>query len=101
MEKPVHNPQERRVSAEVLALQAVSWLATDSDLLGAFLNETGAEPGSLAAGVKQPAFLAAVLDFILAQDQRVLDCAAALETSPQKVTEARAFLPGGDVPNWT
>ena len=91
----------QRESAETLALQAVSWLATDVAILGDFLNVTGAELSSLVADLKKPSFLAAVLDFILTEDQLVLDFASAVGIRPEEVATARAFLPGGDLPHWT
>jgi hypothetical protein len=101
VEKSVANPDFQRESAETLALQAVSWLATDADLLGAFLNDTGASLSSLVADLKQPAFLAAVLDFVLADDSRVLALAEKVGVPPTDIALRRAALPGGDLPNWT
>jgi hypothetical protein len=94
-------PSVQRESAETLALQAVSWLATDADLLGAFLNESGASLSSLVVDLKRPEFLAAVLDFVLGDDQRVLALAAQLGIRPEDVALRRAHLHGGDLPNWT
>ncbi|QYK41150.1 MAG: DUF3572 domain-containing protein [Paracoccaceae bacterium] len=91
----------RQEAAETLALQAVGWLASDADRLGGFLAATGASPADLRRGMGDPAFLGAVLDFILAEDDRVIDCARSLGVPPVRVAEARAALPGGDSPHWT
>jgi hypothetical protein len=101
MENRAGHPKIQRESAETLALQAVSWLAADADLLGAFLNESGASLASLVVDLKRPEFLAAVLDFVLGDDQRVLAFAAQLEIRPESVAQHRAMLHGGDLPNWT
>lgn len=101
MEKTGQNPANQRETAETLALQAVSWLATDVDILGEFLNATGASLSSLVVDLKRPEFLAAVLDFVLAEDPRVIALAAFVGIRPEEVARRRAHLPGGDLPNWT
>ena len=44
----------------------------------------------------QPEFPVFVLDFLLEQDQRVLDFAQAAGLRPERVQMARAVLGGGD-----
>jgi hypothetical protein len=91
----------RRESAETLALQAFGWLVGDQEMLAAFLHLTGASGADLARGARDPAFLGAVLDFVLAEDARVIACAEALDCPALHIPQARAHLPGGDVPHWT
>jgi len=88
-------------AAETLALQALAWLADGEERLGAFLAETGLAPDTLAARAADPRVLAAVLDFVLGEDSRVLAFAAAAGLAPGVVAAARAALPGGQVPHWT
>lgn len=90
-----------RESAEVLALNALGWLAGESDEIGAFLNATGLARGDLAGLARDAGFLAAVLDFCLESDARVLACAAVLCVPPTALAEARMALPGGNDPHWT
>lgn len=92
---------DRRESAETLALRAFGWLLEDPEMLSAFLGLTGATGTDLARGAQDPAFLGAVLDFVLAEDARVMACAGAVGCPPEAVATARAHLPGGDVPHWT
>lgn len=92
------NKQE---SAETLALQALSYLLTDEDLLVLFFAASGADAGALRAGAGDPVFLAAVVDFLLAEDARVLGFAAASGHRPEALIVARQALPGGDLPAWT
>jgi hypothetical protein len=87
--------------AETLALQALAHLAGDPDLLGAFLGATGADLAGLRAGARDPAFLGAVLDFLLQEDARVLAFAAAAGVPPTLPAQARAALPGGHAWHWT
>lgn len=43
-------------AAQVMALEALSWVLGRDDLLGNFLNNTGASPQDLAQLAKQPLF---------------------------------------------
>ena len=88
-------------TAETLAVQALAWLAEDATRLGGFLAMTGAEAGTLRQAAGDPAFLGAVLDFLLTDDAHVLGFAAAADIAPETVAQARAALPGGDLPHWT
>jgi len=86
--------------AETLAIQALSWLASDEEILSQFLNITGAAPGDLRARAVEPEFLGFVLDFILRDDETILGFCHASNTPPEAVPQARATL-GGGLPNWT
>ncbi len=88
-------------SAETIALQALGWLISDPDELGGFLNASGASSGDLAHLAREPRFLAALIDYILETDERVLACAGALGLAPTALGEARMALPGGRDPHWT
>ena len=91
----------KKDSAQIIALQALGWLAADSDRFAAFLSVTGASLGELRARAGDPLFLAAVLDFLLQEDAWVLDFSAANGLPPASLQSARAALPGGDLPHWT
>lgn len=90
-----------QTAAEVLALQVLAWLATDEAQFAAFLQASGAGPGDLAAQAGDPAFLGSVMDHLLGDEARVIafcDGAGLPYTAPM---QARAALPGGDIPHWT
>lgn len=91
----------QRDSAEILAMRALGWLIAQPDELGAFLNQTGIDPGQISALAAQPSFLAAVMDFVLEADARVIGFCDAQGLRYSEIGQARAHLPGGDVPNWT
>lgn len=91
----------RQESAETTALLALQWLATNDDLFPSFLGATGASLSDVTQGAERPEFLAAVLDFILMEDQWVIDFARWAETTPEKVAQVRAALPGGNAVHWT
>ncbi len=101
MEKLGITTASQRESAETRALQAVSWLAGDAELLGAFLDETGASLASLVVDLKRPEFLGAVLDFVLGADARVVALSGHLGIRPEELVQCRSHLPGGDLPHWT
>lgn len=87
--------------AQVLAIQALGWIAADDEIFPVFLTATGASMGELRARASDPEFLAAVLDFLLQDDRWVVafcDAEGHPYTAPQS---ARAALPGGAVTNWT
>lgn len=91
----------RQERAEWLALTALGWLAGEESLLAAFLGATGAGLQDLRQRAGDPSFLGGVLDFVLAEDARVLAVAAAAGVRPEAVAEARAALPGGRTVHWT
>ena len=94
MKKPVQNPRE---VAEIVAIQALNFIAGDPERLGLFLAETGIGPQNLRAAAADPAFLASVLDFVLRDDATVQAFAKASELHPTNVAAAREVL--GD-PKW-
>src|SRR5215813_3509649 len=94
LKKPVQNARE---VAEIVAVQALSFLAGDAPLLGAFLAETGIGPETLRKSAADPGFLASVLDFVLRDDTTVKAFAKASELHPTNIAAAREVL--GD-PQW-
>ncbi len=90
-----------RDSAEILAIEALSWLAGNDELLPVFLGSTGATEADFRQRSKDPEFLASVLDFLLMDDawiQGFCDAAGCAGNFPLR---ARAALPGGAQINWT
>jgi hypothetical protein len=94
LKKPVQNPRE---VAEIVAVQALAFIAGDPERLGAFLAETGIGPQSLRAAASDPQFLASVLDFVLRDDATVKAFASQSELHPTNIAAAREAL--GD-PRW-
>ena len=86
--------------AETLAIQALSWLASDEEILSQFLNMTGAAPGDLRVRAVEPEFLGFVLDFIMRDDKTILGFCTSVGAAPEAILQARATL-GGGLPNWT
>ena len=94
MKKPVQNPRE---VAEIVAIQALSFIAGDPERLGMFLAETGIGPQSLRAAASDPQFLVSVLDFVLRDDATVKAFATSSELHPTNIAAAREVI--GD-PKW-
>ena len=94
LKKPVHNPRE---VAEIVAIQALSFIAGDPERLGLFLAESGIGPETLRNAASDPQFLASVLDFVMRDDATVKAFAAASELHPTNIAAAHQAL--GD-PKW-
>ena len=95
------NMPSREDAAELLALQALGWLAGNDEVLPTFLSACGASLADMAGAARDPAFLASVLDFLLTDDAWVI---AFCDATGHRYTEpmtARAFLPGGQATHWT
>jgi len=89
MTKGTKTPQE---VAEFVAIQALSFLASDPERLGSFLTESGIGPQTLRTAAADPKFLAGVLDFIVRDDATVKAFADASQLTPEAVTHAREVL---------
>jgi len=81
--------------AETIALQALSFLAKDEELLSQFLTTTGVSPQELKKRIREPELLGGVLDAILANDTILLEFCNASGLSPDTLIRARQALPGG------
>jgi hypothetical protein len=93
LKKPVHNPRE---VAEIVAVQALSFIADDPARLGAFLAESGIGPETLRAAATDPHFLGSVLDFVMRDDVTVQAFATASELHPTNIAAARQALADPD-----
>lgn len=91
----------RRDQAETTALQALAWIAGDTDRVGAFLGASGLGADDLRQRASDPEFLGFVLDFLLADEATLLAFCEESALSPERPMRARLALPGGDLPHWT
>jgi hypothetical protein len=94
LKNPVKNPRE---VAEIVAIQALSFIAGDAERLGLFLSESGIGPETLRTAAADPHFLGSVLDFVLRDDATVKAFASASQLHPTNIAAARQVL--GD-PQW-
>ncbi|HRO16043.1 MAG TPA: DUF3572 family protein [Paracoccus sp. (in: a-proteobacteria)] len=86
-----------RQQIETLTQAILAHLAAHPELVQALAAETGIIPGDLRRMSGDPGFSQAMLDFIVADDQRLLDFAAGQGLSPADVAHARAALEAGAV----
>ncbi len=91
----------RQDSAETIALQALSWLAGNEEILPVFLAATGASLTDLSRQAAEPEFLGSVLDFILMDDAWVIAFCQSVSLPYTAPMQARAALPGGQSLHWT
>ena len=88
-------------AAEIVAIQALTWLAADDEMLQSFLGATGAGVDDLRDRAQDVAFLGAILDFLLINDDWVIGFCDANGLPYSAPMSARQCLPGGEAINWT
>ena len=91
----------QKENAEAVAIQALGWLASNDELRPVFLGATGASGEDIAARAQDPEFLGFVLDFIVMDDAWVRAFCDETDVPYDAPMEARAALPGAEVPHWT
>lgn len=78
--------------AEAVALKAIAFIAGDEELMPGFLGLTGCGAEELRARLAERAFLASVLDFILADESSTLRFAETAGLAPETPMLARLRL---------
>ena len=89
------------VCAEVVGLLARGWMGGNEVLLPVFLWARGASEADVRGGATEPAFLGALLDFIMMDDQWVKAFCDSAGLAYEQPMYARMLLPGGDQVHWT
>lgn len=87
--------------AEIIALQALAWLAGNEELCPVFLGATGGSVDEMRTRATDPAFQAAVLEFITMDDAWVIAFCDTIDLAYDKPLRARYALPGAAEMNWT
>jgi len=87
--------------AEIVALQALSWLASDEDLLAVFLGSSGASVDDLRSRAQDAEFLGSILEFLMNDDAWVMRFCDSVDLPYDTVMSARLALPGGAQMHWT
>lgn len=83
-----------RERAEVLAFNALGFIASDEELLPRFLALTGMDIASLRSSAGEIGTSIAVLDFLLYDDRLILAFAKAADIKPEEVMRTRLALAG-------
>jgi hypothetical protein len=89
MTKRSYNARE---TAEIVAIQALSFVASDAERLGQFLAETGIGPETLRSAAQDPAFLIGVLDFLLRDEPMLKAFSESSHLDPKIISNAREAL---------
>lgn len=80
--------------AEETAIAVLGWLAGEPDMLGRFLALSGTRPDQLRQSVGDPAFMAGMLDFLMAHEPSLLAFCSATGTEPEAVVRASHHYTG-------
>lgn len=84
--------QDTRQAAEIVAIQALSFIAGEPERLGLFLAETGIGPETLRSSAADPQFLISVLNFVLRDDATAKAFADSVQLHPTNVAAALQVL---------
>jgi len=82
--------------AQAIALRALAYVAEEEDRLNRFLAASGIGQQDVSGRLSDPAFLAGVLDFVLADDKMTAEFVSHINIDPMLPRLARRKLPGGD-----
>jgi Protein of unknown function (DUF3572) len=80
--------------AELLAIEALGFLAGDDERLGRFLAVTGIGPETLRAAAAQKSFLAQVLGYLMQDESLLLAFSADQSILPDRVAASHRRLSG-------
>lgn len=83
-----------RARAEILALEALAWLAGQPDAIARFLTISGLEASDLRLAVGDAGLQTSVLDYLLTNENLLLDFCQSASLKPQAVHTARYQLGG-------
>jgi hypothetical protein len=81
-------------AAEILAIQALTFIAEEPERLNAFLAATGLTGAGIRDAARDPGFLAGVLEHILGDESLLLAFAGSAGIDPAGVAQVRRALGG-------
>lgn len=81
-----------REAAEMLAVQALGFIAEEPERLTRFLNLTGLDAGEIRHAAGTPGFLGGVLEHMLADESLLVAFASAAGVDPVEIGRARTVL---------
>ena len=87
--------------AEIYATKVATWLISNEEMLKIFMGSTGVSGNIIKSDFQDGVFLAAVLDFLLLDDNWVIAACQAMQLEPEAMSAVRLLLPGGQKVNWT
>ena len=90
-----------REIAETRALEVLTWVLSEDDLIQGFMGATGASQNDLRSNTLSHEFLLSILDFVLMDDRWVISCSKFLNIDPSQIQLIRMSLDGGQEVTWT
>ena len=87
--------------AETRALEVLTWVLSEDDLIQVFMGTTGASQNDLRSNTLSHEFLLSILDFVLMDDRWVISCSKFLNIDPSQIQLIRMSLDGGQEVTWT
>ena len=81
-------------AAEALAIQALTFIAGDSERLGRFLAVTGVGPAEIREVAREPGFLTGVMDHLASNERLLLAFCSENGISPADFAKAHTALGG-------
>jgi len=92
MKKPL--PAARQ-TAEMLAVQALTFIAEDHERMSLFLAATGLQPGQIRTAAQEEGFFAGVLEHMLGDESLLVAFADSAGIDPAEIARAHAALGRG------
>lgn len=84
--------------AEIIAINGLSFIASDEKYLAIYLNLSGLDMNTLRDNVSNPSkmaeALAGILDFLMNNENFLLEFAETYEIEPHDISRARQHFPG-------
>ena len=87
--------------AETRALEVLTWVLSEDDLIQVFMGATGASQDDLRSNTLNHEFLISILDFVLMDDSWVISCSKFMNIDPSQIQVIKTSLDGGQEVNWT
>ncbi len=76
----------------MIGVAGLSWLAAEPERIGRFLAVTGLGPENVRAAARDPSFMPALLDYLLANENDLVAFAEEMNLDPSRVRAARDVL---------
>ncbi len=83
-----------RKAAEMLSIQALSFIAEQPEHLSRFLELSGIDAARIRTAAHEPGFLAGVLEHMLSDESLLIAFADSAGINPAEIARARAALGG-------
>ena len=87
--------------AETRALEILTWLLSEDDLIQVFMGTTGASRDDIRSNALNHNFLISILDFVLMDDSWVLSCSKFIDTDPSQIRMKSLTMNAGEDEKWT